>query len=331
MSGGRNPRPWLLYGPLLAGAFLFLLYAVLWGQGAGQMRRSIERWADDQRAAGVEVRYDGLATRGFPFFLRGAVSNVTIGEDSDWRWRAPLLFIDTGLFAPDRLVFSARDGHEIDAAGLGRWRIAAPDGRASIESDKARLWIVDVESGAGRIARVDGAESLSAERFLMTIAPAADDHETIEMSLAVADLVARNATSSIDAPSVEAMIAVRRLSAFDLGPQAWRMAGGAVELRRVVIEAEGSKLTLSGEITIDEEGRPAGVLNAEAVNPGALALALGEAGGLSKKDAEAMAATLTLAAITSGGKLKAPLVLKNGVASLAGVRLAELPPVVRSE
>ena len=321
----------MLYGPLLAGALVFLLYAVLWSQGAGQMRRSIERWADDQRAAGVEVRYDGLATRGFPFFLRGAVSNVTIGEDSDWRWRAPLLLIDTGLFAPDRLVFSARDGHEIDAAGLGRWRIDAPDGRASIESDKERLWIVDVESGAGRIEHVDGGESLGAERFLMTIAPAADDHETIEISLAVADLVARNATSSIDAPSIEAMIAVRRLSALELGAQAWRAAGGAVELRRVVIEAEGGKLMLSGELALDAEGRPTGVLNAEAVNPGALALALGEAGVIDRKDAQSIAASLTLAAIASGGKLKAPLVLKNGVASIAGVRLAELPSVVRSK
>lgn len=331
MNGGRNPHPWLLYGPLLAGALLFLLYAVLWSQSAAQMRRSIERWADDQRAAGVEVHYDGVATRGFPFFLRGAVSNVTIGEDGDWRWHAPRLFVDAVLLTPGRLVFSARDGHEIDAAGAGRWRIDAPDGRASIESDKERVWIVDVESGAGRIEHVGGGESLSAERFLMTIAPAADDHETIEISLAVANLLARTAVSTLSAPSIEAMIAVRRLSALDLGPQAWRMAGGAVELRRVVIEAEGGRLTLSGELAIDEEGRPAGVLNAEAVNPGALALALGEAGGLSKKDAEAMAATLTLAAIAGGGKLKAPLVLKNGVASIAGVRLAELPQVVGSE
>lgn len=323
----RPPSRWWLYGPLIAGAVIFALYAALWLEGAQQMRRSIAMWADDQRAAGLEVRYDAVKTEGFPFFLRGAVNDVSIGDGGAWRWRAPKLFIDALPLAPDRLIFSARDEHAVDIAGAGRWRIDAPDGRASIQNDNKRLWIVDIESGASRLARADGDEEFDADHFLMTIAPAEENHQTIEASLAISNLSAQMSASAFHAPSVGAMIAVRNSTALETSPRAWRDAGGALELRRVVINAEDAKLTLSGDLTLDSQGRPAGSLQVEAVNPGNLARALGEAGVINAKEAETIAATLTLASLAGGGVLRAPLVLKDGAASIAGVRIAALPSV----
>lgn len=326
MSVPRRPIPWRLYGPLLAGAVVFAIYSVVWMQGAAQMRRSIDDWAAEQRAAGVNVRFDSIATGGFPFFLRGAVNNVAIGDGGAWSWRAPRLHVDALPLAPDRLVFSAGDGHDLDIAGAGRWHVDAPDGRASIAGDKRRLWIVDVESGAGRIENANGAW-VSAERFLLTVAPAEGDHDTIEASLAIVNLLARNGASDVSAPKVEAMIAVRNSAALERGAEAWRAAGGDVELRRIYIEAGGGKLALAGVVAIDDAGRPRGVLNAETVNPGALARVLGGVGVVDAQDVEALAATLSLAAIASGGKLKAPLVLENGYARIAGVKLFKLPQV----
>jgi hypothetical protein len=311
---------------LIAGAIVFAIYAAMWMEGAAQMRRSISAWADDQRAAGLEVEYDSIATSGFPFFLRGAVRNVSIGAAPDWRWRAPRLYVDALPLAPNRLVFSARDGHEIDAAGAGRWRIEAPDGRASIGSDKLRRWIVDVESGPGRIENSNG-ESLSAERFLLTVAPAESDHRTLEASLSVSRLIVRTAGAEVAAPTFEAMIALNNPEALEPGSQAWRDAGGGLELRRVYVETGGGKLILTGALAIDEAGRPEGALRVEATKPGAFARLLGDLGAIEMADAEALEASLSLASIAGGGKLKAPLLLEDGYASIIGVKILELPQV----
>lgn len=326
MNAARPPSKWWLWGPLIAGAVLFAVYAALWMQGAAQMRRSIAAWADDQRAAGLEVDYDSIAASGFPFFLRGAVSNVSIGDAPGWRWRAPKLYVDALPLAPNRLVFSARDGHEIDTADAGRWRIDAPDGRASIESDKRRQWIVDVESGPGRIENSNG-DSLNAERFLLTVAPSETDHGTLEASLAISNMRAISSGSNIEAPTVEAMIALRSPQASASAADVSGAASGDLELRRVYIEAGGGKLTLSGVLSIDESGRPQGALNVLATKPGAFARILGQVGAIGKDDAEALDAALSLAAIAGGGKLKAPLVLEHGYASIVGVKIFELPQI----
>ena len=46
---------------------------------------------------------------------------------------------------------------------------------------------------------------------------------------------------------------------------------------------------------------------------------------MSEEDADSAAASLTLASIAAGGKLTAPVELKDGAAHLAGVKIADLP------
>lgn len=319
-------RKWLLFTPLILGLLLILAYGALWMRGAERIRRSIETWAIEQREAGIDVRYDDIDTRGFPFFLRAAIINASISGQEDWRWRAPRLFIDALPLSPNRLVFSARASHSIEFAA-DRWTVAAPDSRASIARDRKRQWILDFESGPAEIARLNNAQTAGADSILLTVAPAQERHETIEASLAITNLAMKHSASNVIARSVEAMIAVRRAPLLEEGIEPWRMAGGALELRRVSVETEEGKLTLAGELTLDAEGRPEGVLNAEIVNPGGFARALGEAGLVSREDAETAAASLTLAAIASGGVLTAPLVLNDGVAMIAGVAIADLPSI----
>ena len=324
MSGAGKSRDWLLYGPLAAGAVAFAIYGILWSQGASEMRRAVSNWAEDQRASGVDVTYEKIATKGFPFFLRGAVSNVTIAEGSTWAWRAPQLNIDALPLALDRLIFSVREPHVVESEKLGRWRITAPDGRASIGGDKEHLWIVDVESGAAEVEKVGGVERFFADAFLLTVAPSKEDHATIEASLAATGLKTRNGAA---ARKLEAMVAATALEALEVSPQAWRESGGKIEFRRIYLETEESKLQLSGDLSLDALGRLEGVLNVEAINPGPLTLTLAEAGVIKQGDAQKVAAALTLAAIAGAGKVSAPLVFENGAARIAGVKVAKLKPV----
>lgn len=322
----RRANRWYFYGPLIALAAAFGVYAILWSQAAAEMRRTIEKFTLAQRAHGVEIDHDALATRGFPFLLRGVVPNVRIAG-GDWGWRAPALYVDAAPLSPDRLVFSTLASQRFDLGDWGQWRLDAEGARASVREDGRRAWILDMESGPARLAREDGdAPNLAAERFLLTMAPNTDDPGAVETSLIANGLSLDGRTRPVAASVIEAAFGVTAAEALG-DADAWRAAGGALALRRIAIDAEGGRLYLAGRLTLDENGYPQGALNAEIVNPGAFALALGELGLIAPADAEAIAGALALAALASGGKIAAPLVFRDGEATIAGIRLAKLPRV----
>lgn len=302
--------PFALAGAAVAGWF------VIWNAGADAMRRAVEKWADEQREASLTVVYDRPRVRGFPFYLRGSFANVEIADTNRWRWRTETLFVDTLPYAVERMVFSVRSPQALELHGHGAWTLNAESIRASYESGKGRRWSFDLESGPATFARDSGAEAVSVRRFLLSAAPEPHDKRRAQASLIVDGLAARFPGGDVDATLIEAFIEAEKT------PE-----GGALNLRRIVIDAGGGKLFLAGALHLDEKGYLAGRLNAEIVNPANLTELLAVAGALSPAEAEQAGAALTLAAIAGGGVLRAPLLLENGAAHIAGARVGVLPRI----
>ncbi|MEQ8936253.1 MAG: DUF2125 domain-containing protein, partial [Amphiplicatus sp.] len=317
MSGGRSkPSPALLWAPFVVAALLVAAYYVVWREGAQTMRRAVDTWAEDQRAAGLTVSYDQVRASGFPFFLRGAAANAVIGDARRWRWSAEKLNIDTLPYALDRLVFSATNPQTLDLGENGVWLLRSENGRASIEKDDSRDWLVNVESGPGSIESVARAVSLSADKVLLSVAPEASDHERIQASLIIEKLSAGLNAGAIDAARIEAFVEIAETA-----------AGFALDLRRIAVDAEGAQILLTGSIHVDDAGYPEGVLEADIANPSGLAGLLQKLGALSPQEAKQASAALTLAAIAGGGRINGPVALKNGEARIAGVKIADLPRI----
>ena len=315
MSGRQSqPSRFFLWAPFVIAALLVIAYYFVWREGAQTMRRAVDAWAEDQRAAGLIVSYDKVNASGFPFFLRGAAANAVIGDAAHWRWSAERLTIDTLPYALDRLVFSATNPQTLDLGEHGVWSLRSDNGRASIEDDNSRDWLVNVESGPGSVKRADGAVSLSAEKFLLSVAPEATDRQLIQASLIVEKFSAKLSGSAIDAPRIEAFVEIAETA-----------AGPALNFRRIAIDAEGAQILLTGDIRLDDAGRPEGALEADIANPSGLAMLLQKLGALSPQEAEQASAALTLTAIAGGGKIRGPVALKNGEARIAGVKIADLP------
>lgn len=326
----RTPRPnALIFAPAAIALALFAAYVFIWFKGAAEMKRVASAWAQEQRANGAVASFENFSVTGFPFFLRGVVTNVALGDGANWTWQAPRIFIDASPFSPDRLVFSARDPHSLDLRDKGRWRVTAPDGRASIERDAERQWLLDIEAGPSRIRRLDRPGAIAAERFLLSVAPNAVDAARVFFGIDVRGVVIENADSSVRIDSVEIALAISGLTRDAKSLRAWRDLGGAVEIQRAKLAADAAHAEVSGILTIDAEGYPAGQLNAEIVNPGPIAVLLNGVGLISRRDADAASAGLTLAAIAGGGKIAAPFRLKDKAASIAGVRLGEAPQIIK--
>lgn len=312
-----SPRRFLRFRPIAVVAVVVVAYGLFWLEGANRMRRSIDDWAAAQRASGLDVSFDRVATTGFPFSWRGVVDGATIAEPSQLRWSAKTLYIEASPLAPNRLVFSVENSQTIDLGPYGRWRVDAAQGRASIVGGNA--WALDVRSGKSLIEPVGGGGGIACERFGLIVAPSKDAPGRVEADLAIEGLTVEGLARPVEASVIEARLAI--VIAPEGGPQ-------SLEIRRFHVEAAGAKVELSGALSADALGYPTGSLKAEIANPGAIATLLGEIGALGPADAEQAAASLTLAAIASGGKITAPLILKDGYATIAGVAIAKLPRIV---
>jgi hypothetical protein len=313
-------RRWPLFIGL-AIAISGALYGALWREGAKAMRRSIEAFAANERASGRDASYSRISVAGFPFVLRGRIEDASIEIADDWRWSGAALFVGAAPWAPDRLTFSA-PSQVLDLGELGRWSVEAKDGRATIAGDRNRGWSLRIASGPARVAR-DGARSaFEAERVRAMIAPDKENHDLTLARIEIADLIAEGATRSVVAPVIDVAVEVA-----DSATAGTEGSSREIRLRRLYAEADGGTILVSGAFHIDAAGYPEGILNAEIANPGVFAAALGELGAVRRDDAETTEASLSLAAIAGGGRIVAPLVLNDGIASIAGVAVAKLPPV----
>lgn len=320
-------NPWV-FAPAALALVVFAAYVVLWNRGAAEMRKAVASWTEDIRSRGDEAGYKSLKAEGFPFLLRGVVDEVTLAGES-WAWSAPRLFIDVSPFAGKRAILSVREPHFLTLGGT-KLRIDAPDGRASIAGDAGRGWLLDVESGPAKIERLDGRGSVSARSFLLSAAPNAANAQRIFFGVDARGIAAQAAGAPLDVEAVELAFAIE-------GPvgvrslRDWRDGGGRLDIQRARLATGSAHATFAGRLVLDENGFPAGSLNAEIANPAPIVEALSAAGLVSGSGAAKTAAALTLAAIAGGGRINAPLRLEEGAAAVASVRLGALPRLLRNE
>jgi len=322
-----RPSLWI-FAPAGLALIVFAAYGLLWNAGAGEMRKAVASWADDVRDGGGAASFGRFRATGFPFLLRGVVSDVSV-TGGGWTWSAPALYIDASPFGGNRAILSVRAPHILQI-GAARFRIDAPDGRASIAPDATRGWLIDVQSGPGRIENIGAGGAVSAQSFLLSAAPNAVNDRRIFFGIDARGIAVEGGGRAVSVDSAELAFAIDGLlSARSL--REWRDAGGRVDVQRARFATGGAHAEVSGRLVLDADGYPSGSLATEIANPAAIVETLSAAGLVSRDEAAKAAAGLTLAAIAGGGKIAAPLTLDNGAAKIAGVRLGGLPRTLRPD
>lgn len=322
-SAFRRNRWLLLYLPIAVAALLVAAYGFFWMRGAETMRGLVEDWAEDQRENGLVVSYNAISTAGFPFFLRAHVNAVEIADPGRWRWRAESLDIDALPYALDRLIFSPRGAQNFESPEIGAWRAAGDTIRASVAADSDRGWLFSLEVLNGAARSETGAARISASQFLLDAAPNATDPATIEASLRADAVAFEDGSRAVSLSRVGAALGFSQTAPGDGAGK----PTGALRVRRLGIETGKTRISAAGVLHLDAEGYPAGAIDAEIENPAGLAELLGGAGVLEQAEADAVGTGLALAALPTGGKLAAPIVFRDGEASIARFKLADLPKV----
>lgn len=323
----RTMRRWLI-GTWVAAAIIMAGYYALWRYAAGAMETAVTDWVDDQRAAGLIVEHGEINRDGFPFFLRVNIETPHIKSPDVYAWRAELLSLDALPYDLNRLIFSPSGAQQFAADALGEWQYSGDDIRASIANDKTRGWVFSMNIQSVIATNADGAQARLAQ-LVYDLAPAADAPTTLTLNLIGTGYSFRDAQREIAVESVETSLSVSQtgfLAGSDPATH-WRRAGGAVEIHGINAVINDARLSASGIIGLDTENRPEGALTTTIERPAGLAAALAASGALDPEEAEATIAGLTLAAMAQGGRIETPIKLHAGAATVAGVKVAELPAI----
>lgn len=324
----RLKRRWL-YIPFAVAGLIVLAYYLLWSAGAREMKAAVDDWVFEQREAGLTVSHGAVKADGFPFFLRVHIAEPDIASPDGWRWRGEKLSLDALPYDLNKLIFSPTGEQAVALKDYGTWRATADDLRASITRDKTRGWVFSFNiADAKAIREEDGAEAALGS-LVFDLAPDVATPETLTLTLAASAFQATMSNESYDITALQTVSSLSQTHLLNSGDAvaAWRAAGGTLTVTGLFIDIEETQISAAGVVSLDKNQYPAGLMNTEIANPAGFARMLGRAGALTHNEAETAAAGLSLMSFASGGKINAPIEMKNGKAQIAGVKIADLPQV----
>jgi len=304
------------------------------------LRGAIADWAAAREAEGFTVGIIEQDITGFPFALEMHFPAPTLGRLDDpepWLWMPDRLDIELRPWAFDRarIVLPAEQRFSrLDAEGrvwLLTLRMAA--GEANVVFSGGALDRLDVEAhgvafeaplGAGRVGRVtargrrgaDGAALVTLTLDDITLPPGSG----AGLGRDIARLVAEAEASGPLPRTPDAA-----------GLDAWRVAGGAIDVTRLEIDWGPLSVSADGTLALDDALRPLAALTARIVGYGAALEALAAAGVVKQRDASLATTVLNLIATPDAeGRrvLTVPVSAQNGVLMVGPIAIARLAPVV---
>lgn len=326
------------------GVILFTLFVLtishgaFWFVSAQKIREAVELWISDQRSAGLIVEHQSLKMRGYPLVWRAELKNVTFGQDERasalWRWRVDALNVIAAPHQLTSLKLIPKGEQHLTAKGIGDWRAQWRDVKVRLAHNGESGWLATLEGDTALIEQQSTGRTLTFENANISIRPKPSAPDQINAAIGIKNAVISlkdndDKERRVHAPILETDLTLTH-SAYLLangGLNAWRDATGKLLLDRIALDIEGAKGLFDGALSIDADHYLAGQVNADIKDPGKLARALGVLGVIPPETAQAAEAGLSLAALAQGGKIKGPIILQNGAASLLGVKLAKLPQI----
>ncbi len=311
-------------------------HTVFWLVGAQKVRESVLAWIAEQQAAGLIAEHDTVKVKGYPLAWRMELSAVTLGQNAPdnpstslWRWRTNKLQVIVAPYRPTSLVLVPIGEQNFEGEGFGAWRAEWREIKVHLASDREIGWRASLEGQNAQITDLANGQSVTINAAALSVKPQNEAPDTITAAINLDEAALfKDDKEKIRAKILKAALTLTQTPALLTGaPSVWRAAEGKLLLDHMIIDAEGAYGQFDGALALDEAGYPTGQVNAALQNPGNFARALGALGVITPETAKTAEAGLSLAAITQGGKIAAPIVMKNGAASILGVKLSKLPQV----
>ncbi|MDX2144074.1 MAG: DUF2125 domain-containing protein [Rhodospirillaceae bacterium] len=268
--------------PLFAVAGACIVYCAAWIAAAFIVQDQAARWVERQRADGLLIAHGDPLLGGFP----GLVIAIYPGWEMSapithggWTWRTAAVRLKARPWSPLTFTVDLAGRHTLAGAwtppGVAAWIMAAQADIKPVLTTEARVAEISLALKDLTIAeRADAAPvfSLARGNFRVAKSPPEPEQENpiwrLELDAARVGL-ANGAKLGPFASRLEAA----RLVADLVGPvtagplptavEAWRRAGGTIEVRDFFLEWAPLSVSASGTLSVDERLQPIGAVTAK--------------------------------------------------------------------
>lgn len=334
-------RRWWLLPPLLL-LLVAGLHTAIWRAATARLNQGFEAWAGERRALGWTLRHGPPLRGGWPMNVSLTVPDVVLTggprtTPTGLAWQAEKLSLRVALLDWDRLVVAPGGRQRLQVAGqeypfaADRMELTLPlEGGATpregvLEVERLRLnspWGgFDLRRGSlalrSRFSATEAEPALNAELSLREVGLPVPGPGPLGQRLEMVEL-----EGSLSGPLPPIRQPTQRA-------EAWRDAGGTLDLRRVELRWGPVTTILSATGTLDEALQPMGAGQLQLVGAAEAIEAMVAAGLVSRGASGALRAMATLLARPDpdGGPplLELPLTLQERRLGLARLPLARLP------
>ena len=335
----RRPRT-KLWAALTVAVFAAIaagLYTAFWFDAGERLKTGIVEWTAQQRADGNFVVLNDLKITGFPLAFTLTADQAVVGRTNaqTFSWRAEGFRARAWVWAPRTLTMSAPDnGLTFSARGNSR----------NVEMNAAGLTMTAQLDGANwprivtarferPVLRILGVRDEIAASTLTLNATTAPDGQG-SLALEAIDITSAQALLQRLGGTVDRLTAAADIKgAWTVGPlerqlDAWRLAGGTVEVRDTRLEWSGLTLDADGTFSLDEELRPLGAMTATFLGLSDFIDRLQAAEIIRPRDAAAAKVSINLLGErTEGGRIRIPVTEQFGRLSVGPIGLGDLLPL----
>lgn len=335
----------------LAAAVTLLLLALAaytagWFYVAGRIADGIGGWAEEMRAQNLDLSWRGIRVAGYPLAFRIELSEARLrdtpggpGAGPGGELRAPLL---TGNARPWNFqVWQLSAPHGISGAAgpadapLARLTARTADASIAVSGEGgADIWL-----GLGEPV-VDAGMRLAARAAALWVKlpehpPRTHTEPAIGLALQLREVSLPAVPAPLPNPVDEIALGVTAMGQIPPGAprhaaQAWRNAGGTIELDHASVRWGALAVAGSGTAALDSELQPEGAFSGRIEGADALLAALVAAGRMRPR--EAQLARLALSVMAKPGpdgrpQIATSFTIQNGEMFLGGVKLGKAPRI----
>ncbi|MBX6321281.1 MAG: DUF2125 domain-containing protein [Rhodospirillaceae bacterium] len=322
-------------------------YAAYWVVTARILEGVVTNWAEAQRAHGYKVEIGEPRVQGFPVAFRMRFEAPVIEappEAGGWRWQGAPLTAEAAITNPWQIRFAAPGHHVLTAplaGGLADWEADAREAEGWVHLEPGG-GLEEAGIGiSGLDLRLPGGGMLGVAATHLSVDPRRGPPDRPQEE----DLAVRLTIEGLELPGAGPAGLGHRLARLHLdalvrgalppGPaaealQAWRDAGGVLEVRRLATEWGDLRVTTDGTLSLDKRMQPtaAGVATIRGLD--AVIDDLAEASVIGAQEARLAAlasAALTKPASDGDREVRLPISIQERTVFLGPLRLFRLPEI----
>ncbi len=317
-----RPRSTLLFVSVGIVLAIAVIYSAGWIYAAGQIRKGVVNWAQEQRAAGITVAHGKITAHGFPFLLRTRIEDVQIAMSSVYDWSVERLYVDALPYDLKRIILSPDGRQRLVVAGvpapLDRWEGSADRFRISLADRSTRTqpeqWRIQFDLRTALFRTADGSERLSIEQVSADAAPDIDNSQRVTLGILANGLGLRRQNDRAGRlPLVEMSSDLFLPPGENTGETATTLL---MVINHLVVEDQPAQLGVKGEITMDVSGSPSGTLETRLVKPANFISTARALGFVTEEQADAALGAVTVESLRQGGAILTSLRISQGVVSI---------------